>query len=85
MNGKALVVFPTASLGSMSDFRSALLSKTSEEVTKVLRSQLETFQLMTEISNSTASLELTVKGNLTQLYCAFPGSEGTPLRSCIFP
>lgn len=54
----------------MSDFTSALLSKTSEEVTQVLRSQLETFQLMTEINNSTASLELTVKGILTQLYCA---------------
>ena len=47
----------------MSDATSALLSKTSEEVADVLRKQLETFQILTDINRSTAMLELSVRGN----------------------
>ena len=63
MNGKALVVFLGPLARSQSNNTSALLSKTSEEVTEVLRQNLETFQLMTELSSSTAALELSVQGN----------------------
>ncbi len=66
MNGEALGGLRL--LGSKTRFKSdstsALLSKTSDEVTEVLRKHLETFQTLTEISHSTTSLELSVKGNL---------------------
>ncbi len=62
MNGKALMAFKTP---KMSDSTSALLSKTSENVVEILRQHLETFQMLTEISHSTASLELSVKGNMS--------------------
>lgn len=51
----------------MSDSTSALLSKTSEDVVEILQQHLETFQMLTEISHSTASLELSVKGNILRL------------------
>ena len=46
-----------------SDSTSALLSKTSEDVVETLRKHMATFQMLTEINHSTASLELSVRGN----------------------
>lgn len=49
----------------------ALLSKTSEEVTEALQKHLETFQILTEISHSTTSLELSIKEQ-TQILQKYP-------------
>lgn len=56
----------------MSDSISALLSKTAEEVTEVLQKHLETFQILTEMNHSTASLELSIKGKLQQFHDDLP-------------
>lgn len=69
---------------SESNCISALLSKTSEEVTEVLRKQLETFQILTEISHSTTSLELSVKGNLPNPTVACPRMKTFSWARCMF-